>query len=356
MKKITEKKPERESGIELLRILTMFGVVILHYNNKDIGGAFSYVGNGSVNEAILYFLEGVFICAVDLFVLISGFFLVNTQKRKAVRTIELIVQVIAFRLLIYLAGVVLQSEPFSAESLVECLIPNNYFVTLYIVVYILSPYINIILHKADLKQFVLLIFIVFSVLPSFVDLVQELLGHRWSGICTIGSGGTQSGYTIVNFLMMYCIGGAIRLTKIYERFNNRKIIPACFSLLIAVILAEFGKETPGFAWEYCNPLVILEAVCVFLLFKNIHFSSRIVNNLAKASFTCYLIHQVFFNVINIEYYVQRPFYIMLLHIIVSVAAIYLISFGVYWIYNAVTVPLFRKLDQYLTKKKIDFSI
>lgn len=32
------EKAERQSNIELLRILTMCGVVILHYNNKTIGG------------------------------------------------------------------------------------------------------------------------------------------------------------------------------------------------------------------------------------------------------------------------------------------------------------------------------
>jgi hypothetical protein len=31
-------KRERESNIELLRILTMIGVIILHYNNPEIGG------------------------------------------------------------------------------------------------------------------------------------------------------------------------------------------------------------------------------------------------------------------------------------------------------------------------------
>lgn len=32
------EKAERQSNIELLRILTMCGVVILHYNNETIGG------------------------------------------------------------------------------------------------------------------------------------------------------------------------------------------------------------------------------------------------------------------------------------------------------------------------------
>lgn len=35
-----DKRRERESNIELLRILAMLGVIILHYNNRDIGGLF----------------------------------------------------------------------------------------------------------------------------------------------------------------------------------------------------------------------------------------------------------------------------------------------------------------------------
>ena len=32
-------KKDRQSNIELLRILSIIGVIILHYNNKSIGGA-----------------------------------------------------------------------------------------------------------------------------------------------------------------------------------------------------------------------------------------------------------------------------------------------------------------------------
>lgn len=33
-----DKRRDRESNIELLRILAMLGVIILHYNNPYIGG------------------------------------------------------------------------------------------------------------------------------------------------------------------------------------------------------------------------------------------------------------------------------------------------------------------------------
>ena len=36
----------RDSNIELLRIFTMLGVIILHYNNADAGGGFRLVEAG----------------------------------------------------------------------------------------------------------------------------------------------------------------------------------------------------------------------------------------------------------------------------------------------------------------------
>lgn len=35
-------KAKRQSNIELLRIMTMCGVIVLHYNNATIGGGLAY--------------------------------------------------------------------------------------------------------------------------------------------------------------------------------------------------------------------------------------------------------------------------------------------------------------------------
>lgn len=48
-----DKKNYRDSNIELLRILSIWGVIILHYNNQTIGGGLQYVQEGTLNEALL---------------------------------------------------------------------------------------------------------------------------------------------------------------------------------------------------------------------------------------------------------------------------------------------------------------
>ena len=79
------------------------------------------------------------------------------------------------------------------------------------------------------------------------------------------------------------------------------------------------------AWVYHNPFVISMAVMLFLLFSKISLKNKIVNKLSGASFTYFLFHGYLLNRIGIEKYVVQPFYIMLLHIVITVLMIYIIS-------------------------------
>ena len=73
---------QRESNLELLRIIAMCGVIILHYNNPLIGKAFELVKDNTLNYWIIHFLESLFICSVNLFMVISGYFMVTSKKKK----------------------------------------------------------------------------------------------------------------------------------------------------------------------------------------------------------------------------------------------------------------------------------
>lgn len=96
---------ERNSNIELLRIVLALAVIILHYNNSDIGGALS-VSRG-MNYNLLVILESFSICAVNTFVLISGYYLCNSGKRETVKAFLLVSQVMVFKLAGYILNVVI---------------------------------------------------------------------------------------------------------------------------------------------------------------------------------------------------------------------------------------------------------
>lgn len=166
MREKMKVKLVRDSNIELARILAIIGVIILHYNNPEIGGAFNYADKGSYNYYILYFLESISICAVNLFVLISGFFMYKTKSRNLMKPFQLLSQVIIFSGGIYLLKVLLGKAIFSPVSFVKALIPNNYFVILYIVLYFISPYLNIVfenLTEKKMREMVVILFLIFSI-------------------------------------------------------------------------------------------------------------------------------------------------------------------------------------------------
>ena len=154
--KLRVNSGDRNSSIELLRIIIMHGVIILHYNNGEIGGALLHANPGSINWFYLFFSENLFICAVDLFIMISAYYLTDSQNRKTIKVVELIIQVIVFREAFYVMSTLLNKEPLSLKEFLINLLPVNYFVILYGVLYIISPYINILLDHLSrdaLKKF-----------------------------------------------------------------------------------------------------------------------------------------------------------------------------------------------------------
>ena len=100
------------------------------------------------------------------------------------------------------------------------------------------------------------------------------------------------------------------------------------------------------AFHYHNPLVILLAVILLVLFSRIKFSSRIINKLAKAAFTCYLINYGILCYLNVGYYIQQPAYIMLAHLSICIIGIYLMSWCCYNIYTIIMSPISRFINKY----------
>lgn len=348
----------RESGIELLRVLTMCGVIILHYNNGDIGGGFNYVKPGSLNYYFLYWIESLCACAVNLFMLISGYFLCMTQKRKIIKPIELIVEVMIFEVLMYLVTALIGVHPVTVQGLILSIVPDNYFVILYIAVYIISPYLNLVLRKLSpyqWKKFMITIIVLFSVWPTFVDLTGEVMKSEWIGLSTIGMYGSQWGYTVVNFILLYIVGAYLRLHGIGKENDNIKTLLISL-LLCTVILTKWSLLYVSSAREYCNPLIIIEAVVIFLLFRKIHFDSKVVNSLAQSAFTCFILQNYILGSIKAGDAVQKSFYFMILHLLISVSCIYGICWVTFVIYNFMTSSLFKNLERFFSRKQIDFSL
>ena len=336
----------RDSNVELLRILAILGVVVLHYNGQV---AFSLVAPGSVNEFFLQGLEALFVGAVNLFVLISGYFSCTSNRRKAVKVFELLFQVIVFGLLRYLVSGLFFGNPMHAKGFLIALVPNNYFVILYLTLYVFSPYINRAVAALQEKQFRVLLGIglfAFSLLPTLLD-VAASFGLSFSGLYPLGTAGSGYGYSLIQFGLMYLFGSYLR------RFGGVTKRGFSWGWLCVFLVSFFGVfllqfRLPAVARAYCNPFVIFLAVSVFVLFREIRLQSRIVNFLAKGAFTGYLLHDLFLPHIGIEGVVNENLVLLLGHVILSAVGIYLICWLVWLAYDFLSRPIRKMAEKILS--------
>lgn len=276
----------RESGTELLRIILILMVILLHYNNRIMGGALGYAQGAS--HTLLLFLESISICAVNCFMIISGFFLYGAKKVKLSKVAELLFIVYTYRLLDSLATHFIQNQPFSIQSIILISIPYNYFAIYYIISYILSPYINLAIEKLNHKQCIVFSFIItslFIVYPTITDIMYDLFGADLSSINAITIHGDFGGYNVVQFI--YCLAIGMVLKKENVQIKASKLIP--IYMISILIIALFCESAPSLL-NYCSIFTIASAICLFLLFNKISFKSSIINYIAKSVFAVFCIH------------------------------------------------------------------
>lgn len=351
---MVSKHINRNSNIELLRIIAMLGVILLHYNNTTIGGAFNHATLFTANSYILYLLECIFIPVVNLYILISGYYMYTQTEVNILKPIKLIFQVILFKQSSYLIFIMIGKASFSFKEFRLNLLPVNYFVIFYIALYLLSPFINAYLRLLTEKSFtalVLLLVILFSVWPTLVDILSVLLNNNLTGLSTISIHGSQYGYTIVNFILMYIIGAYIRQTKAnYKPIKCILLLLLCWGMLFvwSQLCKVYGYST-SIVFSYCNPLVIGSAVIILIIFINMkNRNNRIINLLSKGCFTVFLLHTCFLNINQIQQAASGNPIMLILHIIASCTVIYILCWIISLAYSKLENLIFKPLEKKLS--------
>ncbi len=343
---------KRRSGIELLRIIAAIMVVFSHIvpvlTKTEI---VSIEGGG--NLLIINVLRSISVCAVDIFIIISGYFLWRNNKRPLGKVINLILLMSIINVSSYLMQIVLGKVCFDLYTLLRYLFSPNYFVTLYVVLFIISPYINVFLQQLNDKgwiYFIVIIFALFSVYAIVADVLNEVLQINLKGISPIGRDGSQHGYNIVNFILLYCIGAFINAQqiKIQEIKTGYVVLIMILCVCVVYIWSVVGVYFPNYsnsAHGYHNPFVLIMALSMFVLFGRMSFYSGFVNSIAKAAFTTFLLHQHFFPFLPINTIVRLSPVFFLGSLLLLFISIYLISWILWKIYDLIFGRALSLLDK-----------
>lgn len=324
----------RNCNVDLLRILAATGVIILHLNSFSIGGILESAEFSSANSILAYFGESIFCCSVNVFLLISGYFLVDRSSIQLSKAIKLLLEISILSVSSYLIRLVIEKGTFSILEFILHILPLNYYIILYVAIFVFSPFINWFISELwNSKKYAVMLkmyIIVFMLYPFGVKLLESYLSIKLEGLSTIGILGDQGGYTVVNFLGMYLIGAMIK--KSAFEIRKKYII---IGLLLSWFLLTVWKRYEDFnglqsvSLNYNNPLIIGTAILSFMLFLDMDFkSNKIVEYIARASYMVYLLQGYCIHLFNAISYANRNVLVLLMRVFFIVLVIWLVSIPV----------------------------
>ena len=168
---------KRQANFELLRIVAMLMIISLHYLVKGwVATPFPFVVKDDPVGVLAWLIEAFCIVAVNCYVLISGYFLVESAWKPG-RVVSLLSQVLFYSLLVpvvlLLTGVVSGGEldiykwigflfPFGTE--------HYWFATAYFVMYLFAPFLSAGIEKMKKRdlQILMALLLTFFVLENTI--------------------------------------------------------------------------------------------------------------------------------------------------------------------------------------------
>lgn len=179
-------KSQRQSGVELLRIIAIFMVLAGHANARVLGLPLpsDFVSSTS-SSVVRMLLSSVVVAGVDIFVMISGWFGIHAKPRGLAK---LLFQVFFLLWGIYAVFLLTGHATLNAHDIKVCLTLTEeyWFVMAYIGLYVLSPVLNAFVEKASKREFqmVLAAFYVFQCYYCWVSgTVDYFSGYSVTFLC-----------------------------------------------------------------------------------------------------------------------------------------------------------------------------
>lgn len=261
----------RQSNIEALRLLSMLMVLNLH-------SFWGYDNGSGILQAFDFLRESTSICAVNAFLLISGYFGI---KWKFKSFFNLIFQLFFYAFGVYVIAVSLGYVDFSNKEFLmnaTCIYNHWGFITAYVLLYMLSPMLNALSEKLTSKDLLLTIIILY---------ISELFITRDCGS--------------LNYGILYLIGRFIKKTDAVNRLQTVAVRGYWFTTVLIfafvygaykLLLIDDADGMCGFllGYSYSGPFVILQAVFLFLTFARINFTSKFINWCSASCLSIFLIH------------------------------------------------------------------
>lgn len=271
MPKHSTVQKERNSSLEILRLICIFHVVFWH----SAGPYLNQISGSNLGDALI--INAITNNTNLIFMLISGYFGIRFNLEKL---IKLDLCIIFYDLLfMFLTG------NFGLKTLITCFLPitfeNHWFVSCYFVIALFSGFLNRIpeaLSRTSFRNLLLLLLFVFYVMPTvfFHELIED------------------TGKGVVCMTIMYLAGRYIRLYLSERHFRKDRLAILFFGNLLVISTLNLALTTASgtFMGMYCRDnsiFIVVNAVCAFLFFREFYISIPLINHLSQSVVFLYCI-------------------------------------------------------------------
>lgn len=288
------KTKGRNSSIELLKILAIIFIIIDHsvpYTGD--GTSFSYINLNfaTTDGQVLLMAFGRYLGYIGntVFIICSSWFLLESKRIKKEKMTNLIADTWVLTVISIIFFVAIGCN-IPTKVMLKSFFPitfnMNWFVTCYILFYLIHPYLNYVLEKMGQREL----------------LISNLILIILYGCINILFYGSYFYTELIGFIVLYFI---VAYTKRYlnhyassVKWNVITLVLSTGCLVAIFLLTNYLGLRIGYfhqkilMWRYfVNPLIIMVALSIFNLFKMRVFYNGIVNYMASLSLLIYIIHE-----------------------------------------------------------------
>ena len=142
---------KRNTGLDLLRIVSMLMVITLHFLGRG-----KFLTGGGVYFLLSWGIEAIALCAVNVYVLITGYFLSNKDSINIKKLVDFFLQIWCIDLLITFILVKTNVYTITTSDLIQLFLPfiskSNWFFSCYILLYLFHPFLNKLINDFNFNR------------------------------------------------------------------------------------------------------------------------------------------------------------------------------------------------------------
>lgn len=284
-------KMQRNLGIDLMRIISMYMIVILHVLGQ--GGVLWNLKNLTLQYNLAWLLEILCYCSVNCYALITGYVMVHSKFRYK-KIIKLWLGVLFWSIILTLTMKVINPSLIGKKDILKSMFPivfNEYwYFSAYFCLFLFIPFINKFINDLDQFTFRRLIFTII-ILFLVVGLITDPFG-------------ASSGYSFVWLLLAYTMGAYIKKYRCFSSIKSGKIfLGIILSIFFVFIFKILNIKYPNIGSglfgsdlfvKYNSLPIMMASVGLFILTLRFHvhnkYFKRFIKRLSPATFGVYIVH------------------------------------------------------------------